>query len=214
MIKVKKSKTKEKIKASAIKLFNENETLSITTNHIAKDAGISPGNLYYHYKNKEEIIREIYSNMSTNYESFNSFRNIKDSSNPLETLSFMFDKLGDLFWEYRFLIRDSALLMALDVELKKHFVSNQEKRIQQIEGLLNFLIKEDILIPLPKEEVKLRAKVNWFISAYWQVFSSTMGEITKESIKEGKDILFTLHIFPFLTTKGKQLLENFTVSKQ
>ncbi len=54
MQKIKKSKTKEKIKQVSIKLFNENETLSITTNHIAKEAGISPGNLYYHYKIKRK----------------------------------------------------------------------------------------------------------------------------------------------------------------
>ena len=205
MQKIKKSKTKEKIKQVSIKLFNENETLSITTNHIAKEAGISPGNLYYHYKNKEEIIREIYSEMSNNFEDFNSFKKIVLSDNPLKELSNTFDKLSILFWEYRFLIRDSALLMALDKKLKEHFTKNQEKRIKQIEGLLRFLIKEDIITPFEEEELILRAKVNWFISAYWQVFSSTMGDVTLDSIKEGKDIIFKLHIFPYLTPKGKKL---------
>ena len=41
---------KEKIKSISLELFNSNETLSITTNHIAKSLGISVGNLYYHYK--------------------------------------------------------------------------------------------------------------------------------------------------------------------
>lgn len=205
MQKIKKSKTKEKIKQVSIKLFNENETLSITTNHIAKEAGISPGNLYYHYKNKEEIIREIYSEMSNDFEDFNSFKKIASSDNPLKELSNTFDKLSVLFWEYRFLIRDSALLMALDKKLKEHFTKNQEKRIKQIEGLLRFLIKEEIITPFNEEELILRAKVNWFISAYWQVFNSTMGEVTLDSIKEGKDIIFKLQILPYLTQKGKKL---------
>lgn len=37
-----KINTKTKIKNSAIHLFNTQETLSVTTNHIAKEAGISP----------------------------------------------------------------------------------------------------------------------------------------------------------------------------
>lgn len=205
MKKIKISATKEKIKNTAIKLFNENETLSISTNHIAKEASISPGNLYYHYKNKEEIIREIYTDMSKNFENFNSFKEIAKSVNPLKEMDLMFDKLAVLFWEYRFLIRDSALLMALDPKLKEHFTNNQKKRITQIEALLKFLIKEDILIPFDEGELHLRAKVNWFISAYWQVFTSTMEEITIDSIKEGKEIIFKIHIFPFLTSKGKVL---------
>ena len=55
-MKTKISPTKQKIKKAAIELFNNQDTLSVTTNHIAKQAKISPGNLYYHYKNKEEII--------------------------------------------------------------------------------------------------------------------------------------------------------------
>ncbi len=67
------------------------------------------------------------------------------------------------------------------------------------------MIKEEIITPFDEEELILRAKVNWFISAYWQVFTSTMEEVTLESIREGKDIIFKLHILPYLTQKGKKL---------
>lgn len=205
MQKKKKSLTKEKIKASAIELFNNKDTLSITTNHIAKHANISPGNLYYHYKNKEEIIREIYSDMSSSFENFESFKKILTSSNPLKEISNMFDNLAILFWEYRFLIRDSALLMALDSELKEHFNSNQQKRIDQIKSILEFLIKKDLLNPFENDDLNLEAKLIWFTSAYWQVFTSTMGEVTKDSINEGIHIIFKLQIYPYLTKKGKEL---------
>jgi len=51
---------KEAILEAALQLFNENNTQSATTNHIAKSMGISPGNLHYHYKNREEIVRLLY----------------------------------------------------------------------------------------------------------------------------------------------------------
>ncbi|NOR57751.1 MAG: TetR family transcriptional regulator, partial [Sulfurimonas sp.] len=191
---------------SAIELFNTKETLSITTNHIAKHAAISSGNLYYHYKNKEEIIREIYKDMSSTFISFNSFEKIATSENPLKELSYMFDIYGELFWNYRFLMRDSAVLMAMDSELKTMFSKNQEKRISQIEGLLKYLISQDILEGIPNDEIPIRAKLHWFISAYWQVFTSSSTEITKDSIKEAKDIIFRLHIYPFLSEKGKSLV--------
>lgn len=198
MKKEKVSLTKEKIKKVSIELFNSTETLNITTNHIAKSLGISVGNLYYHYKNKEEIIREIYAQMSSEFESLDMFSSIMVSSEPLEELSKMFDSFGELFWKYRFLMRDSALLMALDRELKEMFMINQAKRIHQIQMLLRFLISKQIIKNISEEEIEMRAKLNWFISAYWQIFASTSGELTKESIKEAKEIIFKLHLEPLL----------------
>lgn len=194
MKKTKLSLTKEKIKKVSIELFNNQDTLSVTTNHIAKALGISVGNLYYHYKNKEEIIREIYAQMSQRFESLNMFEQIKESENPLDELSNMFDGFGQLFWEYRFLMRDSAVLMAFDSELKAMFIANQEKRIAQIEGLLRFLIAKRIIKEMPENELKMRAKLGWFISAYWQIFVSSSGEVTKDSIQEAKEIIFKIHL--------------------
>ena len=54
------TKTKEKILLTAIELFNKYTASAISTNHIAAEMNISPGNLYYYFKNKEEIIKEIF----------------------------------------------------------------------------------------------------------------------------------------------------------
>jgi len=48
-----KSKRRDLILTMALKLFNEQGSHKVTTNHIAKAMGINPGNLYYHFKNKE-----------------------------------------------------------------------------------------------------------------------------------------------------------------
>lgn len=197
--------TKEKIKKTAISLFNSRETLSVTTNHIAKEAGISPGNLYYHYKNKEEILIEIYQEMSDVFEGYESFSRVMHSDNPLRELSKMFDLYGELFWHYRFLMRDATVLMAIYPELKSMFAARQEKRIQQIEGLLNYLLEQNILEHIPSDEIPLRAKLHWFIATYWQTFITTGSEITKDSIREAKEVIFKLQIYPYLSEKGKKM---------
>ncbi len=201
---MKKNATKEKIKKSAIELFNTEDTLSVTTNHIAKHAKISPGNLYYHYKDKCEIIKEIYLDMSAKFEEYNSFEYILTSDNALLALSKMFDKYSELFLEYKFLMRDISTLIATYPKIKELFLMRQEKRIGQIEGLFKYLISKDI-INIPEDEIHLRAKLNWFISGYWHLFTSTTGDITKESIKETKTIVFKMQLYPYLTKYGLEL---------
>ena len=63
-----KGDTKGRIAQTAIGLFNERGTATVSTNHIAEAMGISPGNLYYHYRNKEEIVRAIFERMIASWE--------------------------------------------------------------------------------------------------------------------------------------------------
>ena len=203
-----KINTKTKIKNSAVHLFNTQETLSVTTNHIAKEAGISPGNLYYHYKNKEEIVTDLYLDLSKRFEEINSFENILLSSNPIKVLDDTFELMGEIFYEYRFLLRDSMVLIALYPSFKENFVRNQEKRIKQIESLLQFLLKENIIQYEENINLERRAKMHWFITAYWQSFASSTGNVSRESIKEAKDLIFEFLIYPFLTQKGKEMLSS------
>ena len=194
----KESITKKKIKKQALELFNENDTISITTNHIAKFAKISSGNLYYHYKNKEEIIIDIYQDMIEKFEELNSFEKILNSKEPLKELSSLYDLYLDIFWEYRFIMRDSSVLISTLPKLKEIFIQRQNIRILQIKELIEYFISKEIFRPMTEDEILLCAKLNWFISTYWQNYISINEEVTKESFKEAKDVIFKININPFL----------------
>ena len=53
-------KRRAEILRTALTLFNAHGTSAVSTNHIAKELGISVGNLYYHFADKETIVRELY----------------------------------------------------------------------------------------------------------------------------------------------------------
>ncbi|MCT7560418.1 TetR/AcrR family transcriptional regulator [Aliarcobacter butzleri] len=194
----KESVSKKKIKKYALDLFNEKDTFSITTNHIALCAKISTGNLYYHYKNKEDIIIDIYEEMIEKFESLKSFEKILNSQNPLEELSKMYDFYLDIFWDYRFLMRDSSILLSTLPKFKEIFIQRQNLRISEIKMLIEYFISKEIFKQMSKDEILLSAKLNWFISTYWQNFISINEVITKESFKEAKDVIFKININPFL----------------
>ena len=78
-------KTRDKIIQASIVLFNEQGERNVTTNHIAAHLNISPGNLYYHFRNKEDIILSIYEEYAGNL-LLETFPQVSSEIKPLDTI--------------------------------------------------------------------------------------------------------------------------------
>ena len=97
-------RTRERILETSLDLFNRFGESHITTADIAGEMNISPGNLYYHFRNKDEIIGELYAA----YEA----RVLPLLADPggrhvdVEDLWLLLHLLFEHMWTYRFLYRD------------------------------------------------------------------------------------------------------------
>ncbi len=61
-------KTRDKIKIRATDLFNKRGFKNVTLREVAKDLGISYGNVTYHFKTKNHLILDLYEDMRTETE--------------------------------------------------------------------------------------------------------------------------------------------------
>src|SRR3954451_23208441 len=134
--------TKERIVEAAIRLFNERGT-AVSTNHIAEEAGISPGNLYYHFRNKEEIIRAIFGRMMAAWEA--TFELPPDRAPTLTDVRGMLEETYSVLWEYRFFYREFVALLRRDPELGRSYREVRESGLANTEFLLGTFVTSGIL---------------------------------------------------------------------
>ena len=103
---------RERIVEASLALFNERGAGSVTTNHIAAHLSISPGNLYYHFRNKEEIIRTIYPRFD---EAVRTALVLPDDREITAVDVGRYHVAGiEALWEFRFLTRDPNELVVRD----------------------------------------------------------------------------------------------------
>lgn len=105
-------KTRDRIAQASLELFNAQGERSVTTNHIATHLGISPGNLYYHYPNKQAIIAELFAEYESHVESF--LRLPEGRGLTVDDKTFYLEALLAAMWRYRFLHRDLEHLLESD----------------------------------------------------------------------------------------------------
>src|SRR5690606_8137328 len=110
-------KTKQRILHAATQLFNDSGTSKISTNNIDASLSISPGNLYYHFKNKSEIIRAILEKM---YEQWNQVWNLPEGVRlDKQILRQRLLMNFQLLWSYRFFYREALALFQTDEGLRQ-----------------------------------------------------------------------------------------------
>lgn len=189
-------KTKEKILFSSLELFNEKGASFVTTNYIAESMGISPGNLYYHYRNKEEIIRSIWLEMTEKMDVI--WRNLM-CCGPEEGMSDFFIDVFDLFYNYRFFWIELSVLLSRDHILSDYYRKRVQKLLKLYDSIMDTWLEQDIV---KKEQFEPNRKNilenTWFFGQFWvnSLYINT-GKVTREDMQEGVLRVFRI-IEPYL----------------
>lgn len=203
--------TKAQILDAAIELFNESGTAAVSTNHIAQAVGISPGNLYYHYRNKEEIIREVLKKMFIDWGEL--WVVPQERSPDFEDLRAMLRENFSLLWRYRFFYRETIALMQRDPELARQHQSIQGERLAEQELFLKNFVEAGVMCqPERPETLPALVKAGWILGTNWLEFLEAGGHpVEPEQMEQGVEVIFEV-IRPHLTEGALAELENSTSS--
>ena len=125
-------RTAERILEVTLLLFNRFGEPNVSTTLISAELGISPGNLYYHYPAKDELINSLFDRYER---SLSELLRAADGVENVEDAWLFFHMLFELIWEYRFLYRDLNDLLSKNRRLETHFqfvLKNKAKAVQQV----------------------------------------------------------------------------------
>ncbi|RFC66019.1 TetR/AcrR family transcriptional regulator [Fulvimarina endophytica] len=199
-----RTKTRERILDVCRELFNARGPASVTTAEIARSLGINEGNLYYHFKRKEDVLEALFDRFSD--ELLRTAVVPQEDQAAVERYRAYLTGWFRIMWEWRFFYRDGAAVFRLAPALRS--------RLREVsdEGLL--LTRKAVvdmerggLIAIPEERIDRTIVNAWIIATYWiDHLRSRHGieEPTREQIDEGAAQIMSLFA-PYLTEAGREL---------
>lgn len=180
-------------------LMNEHGAQSIGTTQIAAALKISPGNLYYHFKNKEEIVRILFDEVEQGLRDLVT-ADIEIPISPTRFAGFYLRSL-EVIWEHRFFFGGLLQLLRKDEELAQRYRIVQAETIDSLEGLARQFVKDgNMTKPRGRNGFRSVALNTWLVWTNWICYKQTISPtqlVTREDLAEGVTQIFDV-LNPYL----------------
>ena len=157
-------RTRERILEASLALFNRHGAPHVTTADIADELNISPGNLYYHFGNKEEIVNELAAAFEAQLAPL--FADPRDRRLSVDDLWLWLHLLLERMWAYRFLYYDLDLLTARDRALGARFAALVRKGATAVVQWCRAMVAGNTM-EATSAEIDALAHNAMLIAAYW-----------------------------------------------
>lgn len=153
---MKSKKTRERILDASLEMFNKKKASNVSTVQISAAMKISPGNLYYYYANKEDVIRCIWEERMSGILN-ELLKNTENIESAAELLDFLKDGLRYMI-DYRFFYTEISTLFVNDEKLVETYCEVEAKMRDTFTALVVRLADEGKFISDDDAAVVLSVK--------------------------------------------------------
>jgi len=191
---------RQRIIETAKVLMNARGAAAIGTTQISDALQISPGNLYYHFNNKEEIVRTLFDKLDHEFRVLITDRH----ESPISTARFItyYQNSLELAWNYRFFFSGLLHLLRRDELLCSRYLELQCWAMENLENIARQLVSEGSMRkPRSRNGYKAITLNMWLVWSNWvrhKQISSPERNATQEDMLEGALQVFDL-LSPYLT---------------
>ena len=156
-------RTFERIASVTLDLFNRYGEPHVSTTLISSELGISPGNLYYHFPSKDQLVNHLYDQYEA---SMLSLLEAAGDVQDIEDAWFFLHTLFERVWDHRFLYRDLNHLLSGNRHLETHFHAVLERKTQALRQMLESLAAAGMMQVDPERVQTLSASMAVMVT-YW-----------------------------------------------
>jgi AcrR family transcriptional regulator len=195
-------RTRERILETSLALLNRDGEPNVTTADIADEMNISPGNLYYHFRNKDDIIGELYDDYEKSVEPLLASPPAAD----VEDLWFLFHVLFERMHEFRFLYRDLDEITSRNRKLAAR-VAELLRRLESTVLELSRSLARSGRMRAGEGELAALAANATLVATYWMSWQR-VASAGRESSNVTVAAYHVLALFaPFMVGDGRALIE-------
>ncbi|WXL25390.1 TetR/AcrR family transcriptional regulator [Ectopseudomonas mendocina] len=200
-------KTRDRIIQESLALFNAQGERNVTTNHIAAHLGISPGNLYYYFRNKQMIIAELFALLESQVDAF--LRRPQERVLTVEDKTFYLEAVLATMWHYRFFHRDLEHLLESDTALAERYQRFSRRCLEQARDIYQGFVEAGIL-RMTADQIEALTLNGWIIMTSWIRFLCTSrgsaGDLSEDLLRRGVYQILTLES-GYVTEQASEAVE-------
>ncbi len=187
--------TRQRILDASLAMFNAQGEPHVTTNHIADELEISPGNLYYHFRNKDDIIEQLFARYETRMDA--ALTAPADRLPGLEDIWLQLHLIFECIWDYRFLYRDLVEILSRNRRLRMRFARILKRADDSAHGVMRGLSKAGVMRASAAELASTATNV-LVIATFWLNYASARGDKDEQIAIRHGIVQVMMLIAPFL----------------